>query len=83
MRAATPSRCSSPGGAVAFSGYDGNFKQFTAPDNDLRLDDAQAEELVAYAKKTLKQPWAPKPVVHKLRGVWADLPAGRWRLLNP
>ena len=68
---------------VAFSGYDGNFKPYTAPDNDLRLDNEQAEALVAYAKRTVKQPWAPKPIVHKLRGVWADLPAGRWRLLNP
>ena len=38
---------------------------------------------MAYAKKTLKQRWAPKPIPHKLRGVWADLPAGTWLLPNP
>ena len=67
---------------VVFSGYDGNFKPYTAPDDELRLDDEQAEALVAYAKKTLKQRWAPKPIPHKLRGVWADLPAGTWLLPN-
>ena len=51
-------------------------------DDELRLDDAQAEALVAYAKATLKQRWAPKPIPHKLRGVWADLPAGTWLLPN-
>jgi len=67
---------------VAFIGYDGNFKPYTAPCDELRLDDAQAEALVAYAKATIKQRWAPKPIPHKLRGVWADLPAGTWLLPN-
>ena len=43
--------------------------------DELRLEMAEAHALVAYAKKTLKQPWAAEPVRHRLRASgWCDQP---------
>ena len=45
----------------------GDIMPYTAPTDELRLEMAEAHALVAYAKKTLKQPWAAEPVGHRLR----------------
>ena len=65
---------------ASINGATGHFTPYTAPDSTLQLNVDQAEGLVAYAKKTVKQPWAAAPVPHPLRDVWADLPAGTWLL---
>ena len=53
----------------------GDIMPYTAPTDELRLEMAEAHALVAYAKKTLKQPWAAEPVRHRLRASgWCDQP---------
>ena len=52
---------------VGINSATGDIMPYTAPTEELRLEMAEAHALVAYAKKTLKQPWAAEPVGHRLR----------------
>ena len=58
---------------VGINSATGDIMPYTAPTDELRLEMAEAHALVAYAKKTLKQPWAAEPVRHRLRASgWCD-----------
>ena len=60
---------------VGINSATGDIMPYTAPTDELRLEMAEAHALVAYAKKTLKQPWAAEPVRHSLRASgWCDQP---------
>ena len=60
---------------VGINSATGDIMPYTAPTDELRLEMAEAHALVAYAKKTLKQPWAAEPVRHRLRASgWCDQP---------
>lgn len=65
---------------ATINGETGNFEPYTAPSEDLQLDEWQAERMVAYCKRTVKQPWAREPIQNPLRQQWAELPAGEWLL---
>ena len=72
---------------VGINGFNGDFMTYMSA-ADLALNDADADMLVSYAKRTLKQTWAPHPLPHKLRTnvngeTWTELPPGNWRLSNP
>ena len=60
---------------VGINSATGDIMPYHAPTDELRLEMAEAHALVAYAKKTLKQPWAAEPVRHRLRASgWCDQP---------
>ncbi|EOD35814.1 hypothetical protein EMIHUDRAFT_252527 [Emiliania huxleyi CCMP1516] len=60
---------------VGINSATGDIMPYTAPTEELRLEMAEAHALVAYSKKTLKQPWAAEPVRHSLRASgWCDQP---------
>ena len=71
---------------VGINGATGDIMPYTAPPPnpadpnqvDLRLDPTQAEALMAYAKRTLRQEHVFKPLPHNLRALWMHLPAGQW-----
>ena len=73
---------------VGINGASGDIMPYMAPPPnpadpdqvDLRLDPLQAEALMAYSKRTLKQEHALKPLQHFLRAQWMYLPAGQWLL---
>ena len=73
---------------VGINGASGDIMPYMAPplnpadpdQVDLRLDPLQAEALMAYSKRTLKQEHALKPLQHFLRAQWMYLPAGQWLL---
>jgi len=67
---------------AAFNGLTGDVRPYTAPAKDLQMDTKDEANLIDYAKRTLRQEHAPRPIEHGLRSFWSHLPAN-YRLLAP